>query len=92
VQCPGWRWDGGVGHTGPLVTEATGPAGLMSQRSPGQAWSRRPSPLRGLRRPLSRARRVSRTEWAIQCHRTGASHAAQRRTVAGMASPGELAE
>jgi hypothetical protein len=41
--------------------EVTGPAGLTSRRSPGQAWHRRPSPLRGFRHPLSRARRVSRT-------------------------------
>jgi hypothetical protein len=61
MQCPGWRWDGGDGCTGPTATEVTGPASLTSRRSPGQAWSRRPSPLRGLHRPLSRARRVSRT-------------------------------
>jgi hypothetical protein len=31
-------------------------------------------------------------EWVAQCHGIVAGHAAQRRTVAGMASPGELAE
>jgi hypothetical protein len=31
-------------------------------------------------------------EWVPQCHGVVAGHAAQRRTVAGMASPGELAE
>jgi hypothetical protein len=31
-------------------------------------------------------------EWAAQCHGTDTGHAAQRRTVAGMASPEELAE
>jgi hypothetical protein len=31
-------------------------------------------------------------EWVAQCHGVVAGHTAQRRTVAGMASPGELAE
>jgi hypothetical protein len=31
-------------------------------------------------------------EWAAQCHGAVAGHAAQRRTVAEMASSGELAE
>jgi hypothetical protein len=31
-------------------------------------------------------------EWVAQCHGVVADHAAQRRTVAGMASPRELAE
>jgi hypothetical protein len=31
-------------------------------------------------------------EWAAQCHGTVAGHAAQRRTVAGIAPTGELAE
>jgi hypothetical protein len=31
-------------------------------------------------------------EWVAQCYGVVASHAAQRRIVAGMASPGELAE
>jgi hypothetical protein len=61
MQCPGWCRDGGDGRTGPTATEVTGPAGLTSRRSPGQAWNRRPSPLRGFRRPISRARRISRT-------------------------------
>jgi hypothetical protein len=60
MQWPGWCCDGGDGRTGPTATEVTGPAGLTSRRSPGQAWNRRSSPLRGFRRPLSRARRVSR--------------------------------
>jgi hypothetical protein len=61
MQCPRWCWDGGDGRTRPMVTEVTGPAGLTSRRSPVRAWSSRPSPLRGLLRPLSRARRVNRT-------------------------------
>jgi hypothetical protein len=31
-------------------------------------------------------------EWVVQCRRVVADHAAQRRTVAGMAAPWELAE
>jgi hypothetical protein len=61
MQCPGWCWDSGDGRTGPMATEVTGPAGLTSRRSPVRAWSSRPSPLRGLRHPLSRARCISRT-------------------------------
>jgi hypothetical protein len=61
MQCLGWCRDGGDGRTGPMATEVTGPTGLMSRRSPVRAWSSRPSPFRGLRRPLSRAWRVSRT-------------------------------
>jgi hypothetical protein len=61
MQCPGWCWDGGDGRTGPMATEVTGPAGPTSRRSPVWAWSSRPSSLRGIRRPLLRARRVGRT-------------------------------
>jgi hypothetical protein len=89
MQCTRWCWHGGDGRTGPMVTEVTGPAGPTSRRSPVRAWSSRPSSLRGLRRPLSRARRVG-------C--TGAGGTVPRgcrqpcRTVVGMASPGQLAE
>jgi hypothetical protein len=73
MQCPGWRWDGGDDCTGPTATEVTGPASLTSRRSPVRAWSSHPSPLRGLRRPHSRARRVSRTgvggTVSQDCHR-----------------------
>jgi hypothetical protein len=62
MQCPGWCWDGGDGRTGPMATEVTGPTGLTSRRSPVRAWSSRLSSLQGLRRPLSKARRVGRTE------------------------------
>jgi hypothetical protein len=61
MQCPGWCWDGADGRTEPMATEVTGPAGPTSRRSPVWAWSSRPSSLRGLRRPLSRARRVGHT-------------------------------
>jgi hypothetical protein len=76
MQCPGWCWDGGDGRTEPMATEVTGPAGLTSRRSTVRAWSSRPSSLRG------RGTSVIR-EWAAQCHRAVAGHAAQRRTVAG---------
>jgi hypothetical protein len=43
-----------------MTTKVTGPAVLTSRRSPVRAWTSRPSSLRGLRRPLSRARRGGR--------------------------------
>jgi hypothetical protein len=49
MQCPGWCRDGGNDCTGPTTTEVTGPTGLTSRRSPGQAWNKRLSPLRGFR-------------------------------------------
>jgi hypothetical protein len=62
MQCLGWCWDGGDGRTGPMATEVTGPTGPTSRRSPVRAWSSRPSSLQEPRRPLSKARRVGRTE------------------------------
>jgi hypothetical protein len=62
LQCPGWRRDGGDGRTGPMATEVTVPTSLTSRRSPGQVWKKCLFPLRGFHRPLSRARRVSRTK------------------------------
>jgi hypothetical protein len=92
MQCPGWRWDGGDDRTGPMATEVTGPAGLTSQCSPGRAWSGCPFPFEGST-VLFRGRCASAIrEWAAQCHRTDIGHAAQHRTVVGMASLGELAE
>jgi hypothetical protein len=61
MQCPEWCWDGGDGRTGPMATEVTGLASPTSRRTPVRAWSSRPSSLRGLRHPLSRARHVGRT-------------------------------
>jgi hypothetical protein len=92
IKCPGWRWGGGDSCTGPTATEMTGPASLTSQRSPVRAWSSRPSLLEGSA-VLFRGHGTSVVrEWATQCHGTDTGHAAQRRTVAGMASPGELVE
>jgi hypothetical protein len=39
-----------------------------------------------------RCRREAVREWVAQCHGVVAGHAAQRRTVVGMAAPRELAE
>jgi hypothetical protein len=61
MQCPGWCWDGGDVRTGPVATEVTAPAGLTSRHSLVRAWSSRPSPFRGLHRPLLRVWRVGRT-------------------------------
>jgi hypothetical protein len=58
LHCLGWRRDGGDGRTRLVVMKGTRPAGLTSQDSPMQAWNRRPSPLRGFHRPLSRVRHV----------------------------------
>jgi hypothetical protein len=92
MQCPGCCWDGGDGRTGLMATKVTGPAGLTSQRSPGQTWSRRPSLFEGSA-VLFRGRDASAVrEWAAQSRGTDTGHAAQCRTVAGIASPGELAE
>jgi hypothetical protein len=92
MQCPGWCCDGGNGRTGPTATEVIGPAGLTSRRSPGQAWNRRSSPFEGSAVLIRGSGASAVREWVAQCHGTDAGHAAQRRTVAGMASPGELAE
>jgi hypothetical protein len=92
VQWPGWRCDGGDGRTGPMATEVTAPTGLTSWRSPVWAWSSRSSSLRGLRRPFSRCGAPAVREWVAQRHGVVAGRSAHCRTVAGMASPGELAE
>jgi hypothetical protein len=61
LQCPGWRHGSGDGRIGLMVMEETRPTGPSSQRGPGKARDRRPSPFRGLRRPLSRVRHTGRT-------------------------------
>jgi hypothetical protein len=92
TQCPEWCRDGGDGRTGPTATEVTGPAGLTSRRSPGQAWNRRLCPFEGSTVLFQWHGASAIREWVAQCHGTDAGHAAQRRTVAAMVSPGELAE
>jgi hypothetical protein len=89
VQCPRWRRGGGDGLTALKVTEGTRPT---SRHGPVQAQSRRPSSFEGYV-VLFRGRGTSAVrEWAAECHGTDTGHTAQRRTVTGMASPGELAE
>jgi hypothetical protein len=89
MQCPGWCCDGGDGRTGPTATEVTGPTGLMSRHSRGIDVR---SPFEGSTVLFRGCDASAVREWAAQCHRTDTGHAAQRRTVAGMASSGELAE
>jgi hypothetical protein len=74
------------------VTEETRLTGPTSRRRPGRAQSRHPSPFEGSA-VLFRECDVSAVrEWAAQCHEADTGLAAQCRAVAGMASPGELAE
>jgi hypothetical protein len=92
MQCPGWCRDGGDGRIGPTTMKVTGPASPTSRRSLGQTWNRCSSPFEGPT-VLFRGRGASAVrEWVAQCDGTNAGHVAQHRTVAGMASPGELAE
>jgi hypothetical protein len=60
-QCPGWRHDGEGGCTGPIAAEGMRLTGPTSRCGPVRARNRRPSPLRGFRRPLSRVRRAGCT-------------------------------
>jgi hypothetical protein len=87
----GWRRGDGDGRTGLMATEVTAPTGLTSRRRPVRAQSSCASSLRGFRRPFSRVRCAVR-EWVVQCRGAVADHIAQRRTVAGMDAPWELAE
>jgi hypothetical protein len=61
LQCPGWHCDGGDGCTGLMAMEETHLTSPTSRCGPGRARNRRPSPLRGFRRPLSRVRHTGRT-------------------------------
>jgi hypothetical protein len=87
MQCPGWCWDDGDGRTGP-TTEVTG---LLAWRH-GVVLGKRGvdvCPLFEGSAALFRRRGASAVrERAAQCNGTDTGHAAQRRTVAGMASPG----
>jgi hypothetical protein len=80
LQCPGWRRDGGDGHTGPMVMEETRSTGLTSRCGPGRAQNRHPSPLRGFCRPLLRVRRAGRTRVGAQCRGANIGLTAQCRT------------
>jgi hypothetical protein len=92
LQCPGWCRGGGDGRTGPMVTEEIRLTGPTSRHCPGRARNRRPSPFRGFRRPPSRVHESVVRKWVAQCQGADTGLTAQCRTVAGMASPGGLAE
>jgi hypothetical protein len=47
LQCPGWRYSGRNGRTGPKVTGEARPAGLTSRFCPQRAQSRWSYPFRG---------------------------------------------
>jgi hypothetical protein len=53
-HCPGWRYSGGDGRTGPEVMEDTRFADLTSPRRSRRVWSWWPYPFRGCRRPILR--------------------------------------
>jgi hypothetical protein len=74
------------------VTEETRFTGPTSRRSPGRAQNGRPSPFEGSAVLLRGCCAPAIREWAAQCLGGDPSLTAQYRTVAGMASPGELAE
>jgi hypothetical protein len=54
LQCLGWWYNGGDGHTGPEVMGETRSTGPTSRRRPVRAQGRRLYPFRGFRHPLSR--------------------------------------
>jgi hypothetical protein len=92
LQCLGWRRDGGDGCTGPMVTEGMRLTGPMSRRGPVRAWNRRPSPFESSAVLFQGCGAPAVREWAAQCRGAYTGLTAQCRTVAGMASPGGLAE
>jgi hypothetical protein len=92
LQCPGCRYSGGNGCTGPMVTEDTRLTGLTSWCCPGPARNRRPSLFEGSTVPLRGCSVLTVRKWVAQCHGADTGLAAQCHTVAGMASPGGLAE
>jgi hypothetical protein len=92
LQCPGWWHNGGDGRTTPEVTGETRSAGLMSRRCPAWARDRRPYPFEGSAAPFRGCDVPAVREWVVQCQGVDTGLTAQRRTVAGMASPGGLAK
>jgi hypothetical protein len=92
IQCPGWRRDGEDGRTGPMATEVTGPAVLTSRVVLGKREKGVCSPFEGSAVLFRGCGVPAVREWAAQCHGADTSLAAQRRTVAGMAIPGESVE
>jgi hypothetical protein len=92
LQCPGWRCDGGDGCIGPMATERTRLTGPTSRRGPGRAQNRHPSPFKGSAVLFRGCGALAVHEWVAQCHGADTGHTAQYRTMAGVASPGGLAE
>jgi hypothetical protein len=93
MQCPGWCWgqrgwshrtdgDGGDRSRRPDVTASSSCGRGVVVRLPFEASA---VLFRGCGASAIR-------EWVAQCHGVAADHAAQRHIVAGMSSPGELAE
>jgi hypothetical protein len=93
MQCPGWCWgrrgwshrtdgDGGDRSRRPDVTTLSLCGRGVVARLPFEGSA---ILFRGCGASVVR-------QWVAQCHGVVAGHAAQRRTVAGMASPGQLAE
>jgi hypothetical protein len=92
LQCPGCRRDGGDGRTGPMATEETRLTGLTSRHGPGSARNRRPSPFEGSDVLFRGCGAPAIRKCVAQCRGADTGLTAQCRTVAGMASPGGLAE
>jgi hypothetical protein len=79
--CSGWD-----GRTGLMVTVGACPT---SQHGPGRARNRRPSPFEGSAISFRGHGVPAVREWMAQCRGIDPGLTAHRRTVAGMASPGE---
>jgi hypothetical protein len=80
------------GRTGPTMTEKTCFTGLTSRHCPGRVRDRRPSTFEGSAVLFRGCGAQAVREWVAQCHGADTGLTAQCRTVAGMASPGGLAE
>jgi hypothetical protein len=88
-QHRGWRCNGWDGRTGLMVTAGMRPT---SRHGLVRAWNKRSSYFEGSAVLFRGCGIPAIREWVAQRHGPDAGHATQRRTVVGMASPGELAE
>jgi hypothetical protein len=84
-----WRCSGWDGRTGLMVTAGSRPT---SRHGPARVRNRRPSPFEGSAVLFRGCGVPAVREWVAQCRGVDPGLTAQRRTAAGMASPGELAE
>jgi hypothetical protein len=75
-----------------MVTEGMRLTDPTSRHGPVRAWNRRPSPFKGSTVLFRGCGAPAVREWVAQCRGADTGLTAQRRTVAGMASPGGLAE